>query len=590
MKLLAPVISMLTWLGGNRRTRAMLRLIVTFLVAVAVFAVGFHALMALEGREYSWWTSIYWTVVTMSTLGFGDIVFESDLGRMYSLVVLLTGSLLILILLPFTFIQYIYVPWREAQRRARAPRRLADDVHGHLVVTGLEPMEEALLERAEMAGVPRVLLVEDLDAALVLSDEGYPVMVGALDDPQTYRDVRLEHAAMLVTARSDTVNTNVVFTAREVTDAGIVVATADSPDAIDVLQLAGGDHVLHLGDLLGASFARRTLAPQARSREISRFQDLVIAEAAAADTPLVGRTLAELDLRQQVGVSIVAIWERGVLHMARPDLRIGESSVLVLVGREEQLEAYDALFPDLPTAAGEPDNGHVVILGGGRVGRATRRALAEVGISATIVERDPDRIRDESSYVLGDAADRAVLERAGIDAATAVVITTHDDAMNIYLTIYCRRLRPDTEILGRVNIDRNLSTMHRAGADVVLSYASIGAAEAWNLLRAGSVLLLAEGLLVFRVAISEALAARPLADLDIPAHTGCSVVGTVDEAGHTTTTIDPRRPLPASGQLLLIGDEQAEERFYERFLSEPRRRWWSPGDGQPTNGTRQRSP
>jgi voltage-gated potassium channel len=574
MKFLTPLLSMLAGVGGSSRGRAMLRLVGAFVLAVVVFSVGFHALMALEGREFSWWSSVYWTVVTMSTLGFGDIVFDSDIGRMYSLVVLLTGSVLILMLLPFTFIQFVYVPWQQAQRRARAPRELPPETTGHLILTGLEPMEEALLHRADAAGVPTVLLVADVDEAIGLHDRGYDVMYGALDDPETYRAARASQAAMLVTARSDTVNTNLVFTLREVTDAGIVVATASSRDSIDVLQLAGADHVIHLGNLLGQSLARRILAPSARSRVLSTFEDLQIAEAAAHGTALVGSSLAELDLRERVGVSVVAIWNRGRLHMARPGLRIEETSVLVLVGRSEQLEAFDALFDDERDA--DPDeepDGHVVILGGGRVGRAAARELREADISTTIVERLPERIRPDISYVEGDAADIDVLREAGIDRATAVVITTHEDDVNIYLTIYCRRLRPDVEILGRVNVDRNLSTMHRAGADFVLSYASTGATEAWNLLRNDSTVLLTEGLLVFQVPVPAEVAGRRLADLDIPEETGCSVIGFVQSEGRTTTRVVPDEPLPGEGRLLLIGDEEAEERFYARYVADGRGSW-----------------
>ena len=157
MKLLAPLLAMLAAGRGTARRHAMARLLVTFAGTVAVFAVGFHAIMAMEGRDFAWGDSIYWTLVTMSTLGYGDIVFESQLGRMYSLLVLLTGAVLVLILLPYTFIQHVYTPWREAQRRARAPRNLDEDVTGHLVVTGLGPVEEALLERAKVHGVPSVV-------------------------------------------------------------------------------------------------------------------------------------------------------------------------------------------------------------------------------------------------------------------------------------------------------------------------------------------------------------------------------------------------------------------------------------------------
>ena len=84
--------------------------------------------------------------------------------------------------------------------------------------------------------------------------------------------------------------------------------------------------------------------------------------------------------------------------------------------------------------------------------------------------------------------------RAGIDHAPAIVITPHDDDMNIYLTIYCRRLRPDIQIISRATRERNVSTLHRAGADFVLSYASMGATTIFNYLRRAGVVVIAEGL------------------------------------------------------------------------------------------------
>lgn len=581
MKFATALLTMLAAPKAQSSIRALLRLVVIFVAAVLLFSVGFHAIMEQEGREFSWPTSIYWTVVTMSTLGFGDITFESDLGRMYSVLVLLTGSMIILILLPFTFIQFVYVPWREAVRRARTPREVDHKLTGHVVLTGRDPMEEVLIQRARSAGTPYVLLLEDIEEAAALSDDGYEVMVGAHDDPATYRAVRADQAAMVVTARTDQTNTNVAFTVREVSERGTVVATANSTDAVDVLELAGVDRVLQLGQMLGDAFATRILAPSGRSNVLSRFEDLLIAEAAAADTPLVGRTLRELDLRAETGVSIVGLWDRGRLQLATPDLRIEPSSILVLAGTRDQLDRYDDRYQHPPRANGaDLDGGKVVIIGGGRVGRAAARAIGAAGTSCTIVEKLPERValhEDEADYVLGDAADLRVLERAGIDEATAVLVTTHDDDTNVYLTLYCRRLRPDVQILGRVQLDRNVSTMHRAGADFVLSYASMGATAAWNELSPDSTLLLAEGLVVFRVPVPPSLAGRPLRSTAIPATTGCSLIG-ISRDGRCTTRLATDETLPADGDLILIGDEDAEERFLERYVRHdgrsPLRRWW----------------
>jgi voltage-gated potassium channel len=569
VKFLTTLIAAMSAPSAEGSVRTLVKLVVTLTVAVALASTGFHVLMAYEGRSFSWPSSVYWAIVTMTTLGYGDIVFESDLGRLYSLLVLIAGAILILVMLPFTFIQLVYLPWRQATRRASAPRELPASMSGHVILTGLSPIEESLIQRIEAAGVPYALLVEDLEHGVNLHDAGYRVAVGALDDPETYRAVRADRAALMFTSLEDTTNTNAVFTMREVTESGLVVATANSGDSVDVLQLAGCDRVLQLGELLGRALARRILAPSARSSIVAEFEDVVIAETSAAGTELVGRTLAQLGLRRHYGVSVVGLWDRGSLQVATPDLEIEESSILLLAGTRDQVRAYDRSFASgvrSPIEEMDAEKEHVVILGGGRVGRATARALREAGKSHCIVERLEERVRAEHDYVVGDAEDIEVLRRAGIDRATAVVVTTHDDDMNLYLTLYCRRLRPKAEVLGRVNVDRNLSTMHRAGADFVLSYASVGATEVWNTLKEGSTLLLTEGLIVFRVPMPRSLAGRRLRETDIPTRTGCYVVG-ISEDGSFDASPDPDTPLPTDAELLLIGDEAGEERFLDRYVS-----------------------
>jgi voltage-gated potassium channel len=53
---------------------------------------------------------------------------------------------------------------------------------------------------------------------------------------------------------------------------------------------------------------------------------------------------------------------------------------------------------------------------------------------------------------VGDAADRRVLERAGILTARSVLLTTNDDAMNVYLAVYCRRLNANLRIVSRITM------------------------------------------------------------------------------------------------------------------------------------------
>lgn len=105
----------------RQNIRILLKFLLTLVFLIATYSVLFHYHMEYEGRQFSWLTGVYWTLVTTTTLGFGDITFTTDVGRVFSVLVLLSGVVFLLIMLPFTFIQFFYAPWLDAQTRARTP-------------------------------------------------------------------------------------------------------------------------------------------------------------------------------------------------------------------------------------------------------------------------------------------------------------------------------------------------------------------------------------------------------------------------------------------------------------------------------------
>ena len=527
---------------------------------VFAYSLIFQQLASWEPPDrhtYSWMTGVYWVFVTMSTLGYGDIVFTTDAGRIFSLVVLLSGTMFMLVLLPFMFIQFFYVPWMKAHTAARAPRELSEQIQGHVILTGLGAVERSLIRMLKRSGIPYAVILSNLEEALQIHDQGLSVMVGDIDDPITYHNARVERAALVVATQRDTTNANIAYTVREISSSAAIVATASMPASVDILQLAGCNQVLQLGEMLGQALARRILGRDAKCHVIGEFGELLIAEAAAAGTPLVGRTLRDIRLAAHAKVNVIGVWGRGQFDLAGPDTMIESSSILLLAGSRADLQEYDGLF-----CVYGANDAPVVIIGGGRVGRATAKALLEQGFEYRLIEKNSERIRDPQRYILGDAADLEVLEKAGIMQCSSVVITSHDDDVNVYLTIYCRRLRPDVQILVRANQDRNVSTLHRAGADFVMSYASTGASALFNLLKRVEFILLADGLDVFRVPVPAALVGRSLADYGFRQATGCNVVA-VEVAGRMQVNPDPNLPLQRDAELIVVGDTEAEERFFQ---------------------------
>lgn len=565
MKFLTAQFVALREVGASRRNlRILAGFVLLLLVLVVLYAITFHVLMDAEGQEHSWVTGFYWVFVVMSTLGLGDITFHSDIGRLFSIVVVITGMMFLLIMLPFTFIEFFYSPWLVAQRQARAPRRVPDDTTGHVLLTHYDAVAAALIDRLKAFNRPYYLLEPDLNRALELYDEGVSVLLGPSDDLLTYTAARAADAAMVVATDDDYRNSNIAFTVREVSEDVPIVAIARAPESVDVLELAGSSHVLQLTEMLGRSLARRAVAGDARANVIGQFGELLIAESPVSGTPMVGRTLRDGWLRKATGLTVVGLWERGQFYAAMPDRVLEGTTVLVLAGSSDQLDRFTEL-----TAIYNLQDAPVVILGGGRVGRAVAASLRERDIDYRIVEQNPGRVKDPDRTIVGNAADLFVLESAGIREAPTTMVTTSDDATNIYLTIYCRRLRPEMQIISRSNLEKNVSTLHRAGADFVMSYASMGANAVFNILEKDDIVMVAEGLDVFRCPVPAKLAGKTLIEADVRRRTGCSVVA-IERGGETVVNPDPTRPLPASNEaeLILIGNTEGERQFLKVFAPE----------------------
>ncbi len=561
--------SQLAYLLAEREQRANLRALLRYLAGLAslivVYAVLFHVIMErAEGQSHSWITGFYWTLVVMTTLGFGDITFATDLGRVFSIVVLLSGVVLLLVMLPFLFIRLFYAPWLEARMRMRAPREVAGEVRDHLIFAEYDAIARGLIRRLQTSGVSYVVIEPDPAAAAELAGDGVTVVTGDVDSADTYVAVGASRARLLVANREDTTNSNITLTVREVAPDVPIAAIAEADDSVDVLSLSGATHVLPLKRQLGEYLAHRVDVGRVEAHVVGEYRALIVAELPVRYTPFAGRAVHETRLRETAGMSVAGIWLRGRLQPAYPATRIDPEGVLVVAGTRQQL---DGLNRRLAADTGSSP-GAVLIIGAGRVGEAAAAELTRLGVRTHVLEKDPRALAalagSADLLVEGDAADRATLERAGLPAASTVVLTTNDDAMNIYLAVYCRRLKPDLRIVSRITHERNVEAIHRAGADVVLSYASLGAETLFALIRGRETVILGEGVALFTRPLSAELAGRTLQQSAIGARSGLVVLA-VQDGDHFLTELHSGTVLPAGSELVMIGNLEQRRAFSEAF-------------------------
>ena len=519
----------------------------------------------IEGQSHSWPTALYWTVVTMSTVGFGDIVFESDVGRMFSLFVLASGIPLLLVILPAIFIRVIYAPWLEARLRQDVPSQPQEPLSDHVIITRHGPIASGLIDQLALSEIPYIVVEPDKSTALQLMNAGVHVVNANLDSRETYEHVCVEQARFVVANCEDTVNTNIALTVREVSDHVPIVGLVEDEDSIDILEFSGCTHVYAPFIRLGEFLAARASAGVGSADVIGSVKGLQVAEFIARNTVLSGQTVSETELREQTGANIVGVWQRGKFISAYPQTLIEDDSIVVTVGTETQLQAVDdKILPSKQTSS----SNMILVIGAGSVGTAALLALKAQGFVVHVLDRDPhacQRIREVADeVVVGDANERSTLIRAGLEHALSVVLTTGDDAMNIYLAIYCRRLKVDLRIVSRITESRNVEAIHRAGADFAFSSSALGAKVIDSYVEGRDHVLLDHDVQAMSLVLPAALENKELSDTEITAKTGLAVVA-VEKNGSVITDLNNLGPLPPGSTLILLGTSKQERLFTQQF-------------------------
>ena len=557
--------SLLTAQGENRRKGvAFLQYCLFIYVLIHLFAAGFKWLMMeLEGQFYTWTTAVYWVLMTMSTTGFGDIVFTHDVGRAYTTIVLAVGIVVLIVALPFIFFKLFYEPWMDVQAKMGVPRRVPKDVRDHVLISRQGAIATGLIERLAPSKIPYYVIETDITVANKMKADGLSVLLGEIDSQTNYRDWNVEVARVVVANREDTTNTNIALTVREVSQVVPVVAFVEDEDSVDVLELAGCSHVLPVKVKLGEYLANRASAGLGKTDVIGSYEELQIAEFSAHNTHLSGQKVSETHLRKQTGLNIVGVWNHGRLEPAYPGTVIDDKSIVVVAGQSDQMDTLDGLLtPKMQ------EKRPVLVIGGGVVGSAAIRSLKAKGVPVHLIDKDPEIIKRMSPFVddavLSDANNLDSLANAGLHDAVSVLLTTSDDAMNIYLAVYVRGLKPELRIVSRITHDRNLKAIHRAGADFVMSYASLGAEAVMSLIEGHELVIFGEGADLFTLGIPKTLVGKTLEESALGSETGLSAVG-IRHHGQLVYNLHASMRLEATDELIVLGSVKQRAAFTKAF-------------------------
>jgi Trk K+ transport system NAD-binding subunit len=510
-----------------------------------------------EGAPRTFLHSLQIVVETFTTTGFGsDSPWVSPEMQVFVILMDLFGTLLIFMAFPV-----IAFPLLEDILSTTVPTSVADDTEDHVVICSYTTRAEALVDELDSWGVDHIIIESDRERATELYENDHRVIHADPTSITGLEGAALGSARALVADVSDRVDAAIVLTAKEVAEDVQVISVIEEPDRQSYHRLAGADHVLSPRPLLGGSLASKvtTSVTADLGDAIEIGDDLEVAELPIQrGSRLVGTTLAESGIREQSGVNVIGAWFRGEFETPpSPNATLTDGTVLLVTGREDQLEELKRLTLS-EVRLFTP--GKTIVIGHGEVGSRITAALDEAGLAYTVV----DRTEMDGVDVVGDATEPETLQAAGIENARSVILAMPDDTTTEFVTLVVRDISPETEIIARVQEIESVQKMYRAGADYVLSLATVsGRMIASTILEDEDVLSLNQQVEVVRT-VAPKLVGQTIDDADVRSKTGCTVVG-VERDGTVMTDVGPEFEVEADDAVIIAGTDEGIRQFTEQM-------------------------
>jgi voltage-gated potassium channel len=308
--------------------------VVAFAVVLVVATVGY----LLLDNEYGWFDGLYMSVITIGTIGYGEVHPLDTVGRVWTVFVVGLGYATFIYgsaTLTSMFVSQEFRRFRTERRRYR----MRDDLRDHVIVVGFGRVARASI--ASLARTHRSLVVIEENGDLADEIEtlaGAIPLIGDARKEEILRDAGIERAVALVTAVDDPTNLVVTLTARAINPDVRIVSRLNEETWRDRLRRAGASAVVAVYESAGLG-----LATHAVGREVIATIDLPELGVHSGEmvistgSPMAGRNLADL-LRQVPDVLLLGVRRGGtVLRWFEVDDALRVDDVLVAIGTEPNL-------------------------------------------------------------------------------------------------------------------------------------------------------------------------------------------------------------------------------------------------------------
>lgn len=320
-----------------------------FLTIVLVGSVGYRT---IEG--WSWGDSVYMTVITLTAVGYEEVHPLSNPGRAFTGFILFAGITGLGLWFAFLTSFIVELDLGNALRKRRTLKKVRK-MNNHVIVCGAGRTGSQVVEELLMAGSPFVIIERDPERYRGLQEmlPDLRVIEGDATLDQTLDAAGIQEARGLIACLSaDTDNVFLTLSARHQRRDMEIVARAYEEETVPKLYRAGANHVVSPNASGAIRMASYMLRPVVVSflDVATRSPDLTLRmeqETVSANSPHVGKTLADVQLPQYTGLIVIGIRKRNppgaeeefdYVFNPQADTTIDAGDIMIVLGKPAQID------------------------------------------------------------------------------------------------------------------------------------------------------------------------------------------------------------------------------------------------------------
>ena len=320
-----------------------------------LFFLGAIGYRFTEG--WDWGDCLWMVLITVSTIGFGEVQPLSPEGRIVTLLIIVAG----LIFVQFTFQKAVrlfelgYFQRVNELRFKRILRKMKD----HVILCGYGRVGQEISKQIKTQNIPIVVVENDTDRKKIAEENGLEVLFADATLDETLNLAGLNTCkSLVVTLPNDAANLYVVLSAKSIRNSVKVIARAGTEESASKLRLAGANIVVSPYIAAGRAMASMALRPIAidfldllagSECEIEEFElsnDISLFENSGK------RTLLELGIGKKSGAKILAIKEdQKLITNPGGDFLLQPGQILITFGSKDQLNTLAGLLGKLVITA-----------------------------------------------------------------------------------------------------------------------------------------------------------------------------------------------------------------------------------------------